>query len=135
MSFRTFVMIKPDGVARGLVGNIISRFENKGFRLTKCQLMTPSKELAMAHYVEHKDKDFYGRITDYISSGPVMAMVWESSHENTVSIIRKFIGCTDPVDAALGTIRGDFAISKYQNVIHASDSNESADREIALWFN
>lgn len=89
----------------------------------------------MVHYIEHKDKDFFGRITDYISSGPIMAMVLVSPHENTMSSIRKVIGSADPADAAIGTIRGDFAISKYQNISHASDSNESAACEIALWFN
>lgn len=132
--FRSFVMIKPDGVSRGLSGDIIKKFEKKGFRLVKCQLMTPSKELAKKHYDEHKDKDFFERITDYISGGPVMAMAFESTCETTVSVIRQMIGTTDPSKALQGTIRGDYALSPFQNVIHASDSNESAAREISLWF-
>jgi nucleoside-diphosphate kinase len=133
MSFRTFIMIKPDGVSRGLTGSIISRFEKRGFRLIKCQMLQPSKDLAEKHYEEHRGKDFFDRITDYISSGPVVAFVVESPCE-CINIVRKMIGKTDPVDAEPGTIRGDFAISKYQNVIHASDSTFSAEREIALWF-
>lgn len=130
---RAFVMIKPDGVARNLIGNIVSRFEAKGLKVIKLIMLTPTKELAQAHYEEHKNKDFFDRITDYISSGPVVAMVIEGP-DDCFRVVRKMVGATDPLDAELGSIRGDLAISKYSNIIHASDSNESAEREITLWF-
>ena len=133
MKFRSFVMIKPDGVSRKLVGNVILRFEQKGFAVTNLKMVLPTKELAEYHYEEHRGKSFFDRITDYISSGPVVAMVIEGP-EQTVPLIRKMIGNKDPVTACLGTIRGDFALTKYQNIIHASDSDESAEREIKLWF-
>jgi len=135
MAYRTFVMIKPEGVSRSLCGAIIKRFETRGFKMSQCRMLTPSKELAENHYIEHKGKDFYERITSHIASGPVLAMVIESQYECTVSLVRKMLGTTDPFDSNPGTIRGDYAISKYQNIIHASDSKESADREISLWFN
>ena len=134
MRNRTFVMIKPDGVYRKLVGNIIDRFERKGFDIINMRMLQPTKELAESHYEEHRGKDFYNRITDYISSGPVVALVVEGP-EKTVTLVRNMIGNKNPVDAEIGTIRGDFALTKYQNIIHASDSNESAEREISLWFN
>ena len=133
MRKKTFVMIKPDGFQRKLVGNIISRFEIKGFDIINMKLFQPSKELAKAHYIEHQDKDFYDRITDYIASGFVVALVLEGPPD-TVKMVRQMIGKTDPVDSLPGTIRGDLALSKYENIIHASDCDESAKREIDLWF-
>jgi nucleoside-diphosphate kinase len=132
--FRSFVMIKPDGVSRKLVGNVIIRFEQKGFNVAYLKMVLPTKELAEQHYEEHRGKPFYDRITDYISSGPVVAMVIEGP-EQTIPLIRKMIGNKDPVTACLGTIRGDYALTKYQNIIHASDSDISAKKEIDLWFN
>lgn len=133
MLFRSFIMIKPEGVSRGLYGNIIQRFLDRGFKITHCRMLTPSKELAEGHYAEHKGKDFFGRITSHIASGLVLAIVLESPYE-CISTVRKMIGSTDPAEANPGTIRGDYALSKFENVIHASDSKESAEREIALWF-
>ena len=133
MSFQTFIMIKPEGVNKGLIGTIIKRFEVRGFKISQCKMLTPSKELAESHYDEHKGKDFFDRIVNNIASGPVVAIVLESQFE-CISMVRKMIGATDPQEASPGTIRGDYAISKFQNMIHASDSIESANREIALWF-
>lgn len=132
--FRSFVLIKPDGVLRGLTGKIISRFENKGFSIQSLKMLVPTKELAEQHYIEHTNKDFYDEITNYISSGPVIAISLESFNEDTVQIVRKMVGDKNPRKAELGTIRGDYGISKYKNIIHAADSNESAKREICLWF-
>lgn len=130
---RAFVMIKPDGVARGLMGEIIKRFEQRGFRITKMQMLTPTKDLAKKHYWEHRSRDFFGRVIDYVSSGPVLAMVLEGP-EKCIEMVRKMIGATFPLNADPGTIRGDFGIIQYQNIIHGSDSVGSAEREIELWF-
>ncbi|NLN06066.1 MAG: nucleoside-diphosphate kinase [Firmicutes bacterium] len=129
---RTFVMVKPDGVQRNLVGEIIRRFERKGFKLVGLKMMQVSGELAAKHYAEHKGKPFYGELIDFITSGPVVAMVWEGL--NAVSVIRSMMGKTNPAEAAPGTIRGDFAVFMGNNVIHGSDSPESAEREINLFF-
>ena len=129
---RTFVMIKPDGVERGLIGNVISRFESKGFKLIKAKLIQLDKELAGRHYVEHKDKPFFGGLVDFITSGPSFAMVWEAP--NAVKNARALIGQTNPADAAPGTIRGDFALILDSNIIHGADSVESAERESQLYF-
>lgn len=129
---KTFIMVKPDGVQRNLVGEIVSRFEAKGFTLVAAKLMQVSRELAEKHYAEHKERPFFGELVDFITSGPVFAMVWQG--ENVISIARSMMGKTNPADAAPGTIRGDFAVSVGMNVIHGSDSPESAEREISLWF-
>mgnify|MGYP001156489083 FL=1 len=129
---RTFVMVKPDGVQRGLVGDIVSRFERKGFKLVGGKFITISQELAEKHYGEHKDKPFFGELVDFITSGPVFAMVWEG--ENVISAVRTMMGATNPADAAPGTIRGDYGQTVAMNIVHGSDSKESAAREIKLFF-
>ncbi len=129
---KTFLMVKPDGVARGLIGEIISRFENKGYTLNRLEMLTPTKEIAEAHYAEHKEKPFFGELVAFLTSGPVVAMEWEG--ENVIAVSRMMIGKTNPLDAQPGTIRGDLASTMSQNVIHGSDSLESAERELSLWF-
>jgi nucleoside-diphosphate kinase len=129
---RTFVAIKPDGVQRGLVGEIIRRFEAKGFTLVGLKLMRVSKELAEKHYDVHRERPFFPSLVAFITSGPLVAMVWEG--DGVVAAARKLIGATDPLNAEPGTIRGDFAISISRNLIHGSDAIETAQREIGLWF-
>lgn len=129
---RTFLMIKPDGVQRKLVGEIIRRFEDKGFTLVNLKLVTPSRQIAEAHYGVHRGKPFFESVVEFVSSGPVVAMVWEG--DNVVELSRKLMGATKPVDAAPGTIRGDFANTIEQNLIHGSDSPENAEAEINIWF-
>jgi nucleoside-diphosphate kinase len=129
---RTFVMIKPDGVERGLVGEIVARFERRGFRIAEARMMRVSRATAEEHYAQHKDKPFFGELVDYITSGPVFAMVLEA--ENAVQLARQLIGATNPLNAAPGTIRADYAQSVEANVIHGSDSDESAEREIRRFF-
>lgn len=129
---RTFLMVKPDGVQRGLVGEIISRFERKGFQLIGGKFMTITRGLAEEHYNEHKDKPFFGELVDFITSGPVFAMVWHG--ENIIAVARKMMGATNPADAEAGTIRGDYGQTVGMNIIHGSDSEASAAREIALFF-
>ncbi|QOY35851.1 nucleoside-diphosphate kinase [Anaerobacillus isosaccharinicus] len=129
---RTYLMVKPDGVQRNLVGEIVSRFENKGFQLVGAKLLTVTREMAETHYAEHKERPFFGELVDFITSGPVFAMVWEG--ENVISIARTMMGATNPKDALPGTIRGDFAAKLSMNVIHGSDSVESAAREIGIFF-
>jgi nucleoside-diphosphate kinase len=130
---RTFVMVKPDGVQRGIAGQIISRFERKGLQLAAMKMIQIPRELAEKHYAEHKGKPFYGELLDFITSGPVIATVWQG--ENAVSIVRKVVGATRPENAEPGTIRGDFAITTSYNIVHASDALETAAREINLFFN
>ncbi|MCQ6273879.1 nucleoside-diphosphate kinase [Bacillus sp. V3B] len=130
---KTFLMVKPDGVQRNLIGEIVSRFEKKGFQLVGGKLMSISQELAEEHYGEHKERPFFGELVDFITSGPVFAMVWQG--ENVIATARQMMGSTNPKDAAPGTIRGDFGITVGKNVIHGSDSSESAVREIGLFFN
>lgn len=130
---RTFIAIKPDGVQRGLVGDIVQRFEAKGFQLAGLKLMQVSRELAEAHYGEHKERPFFPGLVEFITSGPVVAMVWEG--KGVVASARKMIGKTNPLDSEPGTIRGDFGIDIGRNIIHGSDAVETATREIALWFN
>ncbi|MGF1576697.1 MAG: nucleoside-diphosphate kinase [Cyanophyceae cyanobacterium] len=129
---RTFLAIKPDGVQRQLVGTIVSRLESRGFQLVGLKLMQVSKELAEAHYAEHKERPFFGGLVEFITSGPVVAMVWEG--KGVVAAARKMIGKTNPLDSEPGTIRGDFGIDIGRNIIHGSDATETATREIALWF-
>ncbi|MBS2770257.1 nucleoside-diphosphate kinase [Anoxybacteroides rupiense] len=129
---RTFLMVKPDGVQRNLIGEIVSRFEKKGFQLVGAKLMQVSRELAEQHYAEHKERPFFGELVDFITSGPVFAMVWEG--ENVIATARQMMGKTNPQEAVPGTIRGDFGLTVGKNVIHGSDSPASAEREINLFF-
>ncbi|MCR3923555.1 MAG: nucleoside-diphosphate kinase [Firmicutes bacterium] len=129
---RTYVMVKPDGVQRNLVGEIIKRFEQKGLKMSGLKLMQIPEELAGKHYGEHHGKPFYGELINFITSGPVVAMVWEGLH--AVSVARTMMGKTNPAEAAPGTIRGDLALFMGNNVVHGSDSLESAEREINLFF-
>ena len=129
---RTFLMVKPDGVQRNLIGEIVGRFESKGFKLVGAKLMQITPELAAQHYGEHKERPFFGELVDFITSGPVFAMVWEG--ENVISVGRLMTGATNPKESAPGTIRGDFAVTVGKNIIHGSDAPESAVREIGLFF-
>ena len=129
---RTFLAIKPDGVQRGLVGEIIRRFEVKGFTLVGLKLIKVSRELAEQHYDVHREKKFFPGLVDFITSGPLVAMVWEG--EGVVASARKIIGATNPLTSEPGTIRGDYGISIGRNIIHGSDAVETANREISLWF-
>ncbi|XP_015070802.1 nucleoside diphosphate kinase 2, chloroplastic [Solanum pennellii] len=128
----TYIMIKPDGVQRGFVGEIISRFEKKGFKLTGLKLFQCPKELAEEHYKDLQSKSFFPKLIDYITSGPVVCMAWEGI--GVVASARKLIGATNPLNAEPGTIRGDLAVQTGRNVVHGSDSPENGKREIALWF-
>ncbi|MCG1009092.1 nucleoside-diphosphate kinase [Salinicoccus sp. ID82-1] len=130
---KTFLMIKPDGVQRNLVGAIVGRLENKGFRIAGAKLMQVSEELAKTHYQEHEEKPFFGELVDFITSGPVFAMVLEG--DNVIDTARLAVGATNPQQAAPGTIRGDYGLTVGKNIIHGSDSKESAEREISLFFN
>lgn len=130
---KTFLMIKPDGVQRNLVGEIVKRFEAKGFKLAGAKLMVISDDLAKNHYAEHKERPFFGELVEFITSGPVFAMVWEG--EKVITTARDMMGKTDPLEAASGTVRGDFGMTVGKNIIHGSDSAESAAREIGLFFN
>ena len=129
---RTFAMVKPDGVEKGLVGEIISRFEKKGLKMVALKIMKITPELAEKHYGEHKGKPFFADLVNFITSGPVAAMVLEG--ENVIPTVRTMMGATNPQDAAPGTIRGDFALTIDENIIHGSDSPESAMREIGIFF-
>ena len=129
---RSLVLVKPDGVQRGLIGEVIARFERRGLRLAGAKFMQVSLELAKTHYAEHEGKPFYDGLISYITSAPVMAMVWEGP--NSVAAIRQTVGSTKPVEAAPGTIRHDFALEVGRNLIHASDKPETGARETALWF-
>jgi nucleoside-diphosphate kinase len=125
-------MVKPDGVQRGLVGDIVARFERKGLQLVGAKLMQVSQEQAKRHYAEHEGKDFYDRLLAFITSGPVFAMVWQG--DDAVAAARQLIGKTNGLEASPGTIRGDYAIHTNFNLIHGSDSRESAEREIGIFF-
>ncbi len=129
---RTFVMLKPDAVQRNLIGEIISRLEKKGLKLVAAKMMIISEEIAEKHYAEHIGKPFYDDLVAFITSGPVMAMVWEGIE--AVKVVRKMMGNTEPLEAAPGTFRGDYALFTGNNVVHGSDSPESARREISLFF-
>jgi nucleoside-diphosphate kinase len=133
MMERTFVMVKPDGVQRGLSGEIMSRFEDRGLKLVGAKFMQIDQELAAEHYAEHTDKPFFEDLTNFITSGPVLAMVWEG--QDAIAQVRKMMGATDPTDSDPGTIRGDFGLDMGRNVIHGSDTEPgSAEREIDLFF-
>ena len=129
---RTYLMIKPDGVQRGICGEIVSRFEKKGLKLVAMKLMVIPKEVAENHYGEHKERPFFPSLINYITSGPVLAMVWEG--ESAVSVCRNMMGKTNPKESAPGTIRGDYGMQTGMNIIHGSDSVESAEREISIFF-
>lgn len=130
---RTFLAIKPDGVQRNIAGEIIARFEKKGFKLVGLKLMQVTKEIAENHYGEHKGKPFFAGLVDYITSAPIVAMCWEGP--NVILTARQMMGATNPKDSAPGTIRGDFAVDIGRNIIHGSDSPTSAEREIGIFFN
>ena len=130
---KTFIAIKPDGVQRGFISEIIGRFERKGFKLVALKQLIPSKELAQKHYGVHKERPFFNDLVDFISSGPVVAMVWEG--QGVISSARKMIGATKPLEAESGTIRGDLAVNIGRNIIHGSDGPDTASFEINLWFN
>jgi len=132
MKERTLVLIKPDGVQRGLIGEIISRFEKRGLKIVAMKFIKPDRELAEKHYAIHKGKPFFEPTVRYITSSPLVAMILEG--KNVIEIVRKMMGKTDPQDADPGTIRGDFAQDIGRNIVHGSDSKESADYEINLWF-
>ncbi|MBD2346442.1 nucleoside-diphosphate kinase [Anabaena subtropica] len=129
---RTFLAIKPDGVQRGLVGEIIRRFETKGFTLVGLKFLQVSKELAEQHYDVHRERPFFPSLVEFITSGPVVAMVWEG--DGVIASARKIIGATNPLTAEPGTIRGDFGINIGRNLIHGSDAPETAQKEVSLWF-
>lgn len=129
---RTFIMIKPDGVQRNLVGEVIRRFEQKGFKLVGMKLLNVSRELAEQHYDVHKERPFFGGLVEFIISAPVVAMVWEG--DGVVASARQIIGATNPLTATPGTIRGDYGVSIGRNLIHGSDASETAQKEISLWF-
>ena len=132
MSERTLVLIKPDGVRRGLAGEVLSRIERKGLRIVAMDMRTVGKDLAETHYAEHTDKPFYGSLVDFITSGPLVALVAEGPR--AIEAFRALAGATDPVKAAPGTIRGDYALEVQDNIVHGSDSPDSAEREIKIFF-
>lgn len=129
---RTLVLVKPDGVARGLSGEVIARFEKRGLKICALKLLRLNRQKAELHYAEHTGKPFFAGLVDFITSGPIVAMVVEG--DNAIKVVRTMMGVTNPVDAAPGTIRGDFALAIGSNVVHGSDSPESADREIKIYF-
>ncbi|HEX6287049.1 MAG TPA: nucleoside-diphosphate kinase [Acidimicrobiia bacterium] len=128
----TFIMVKPDGVERGLVGEVISRFERKGLKLEKIRGLTISDDLARTHYAEHVDKPFFSDLLEFITSGHVVAMEW--SGEDAIAVGRRIMGATNPREAAPGTIRGDFGLEVTENLVHGSDGPDSAQRELELFF-
>jgi nucleoside-diphosphate kinase len=130
---RTLVLVKPDGVQRGLIGETVSRLERRGLRLVAARFLQISKNLAERHYAIHKGKSFYDGLISYITSGPVMAMVWEGP--NAIAAVRQTMGATRPIEASPGSFRHDFALEVGRNLTHASDSIETAEAEIELWFN
>lgn len=129
---KTFLMVKPDGVERQVIGDIVDRFERRGFVMRGAKLMVIPRELAEKHYAEHSERPFFGELVDFITSGPVFAMVWEG--ESVISLARMMMGATKPSESNPGTIRGDYATTVSHNIIHGSDSLASAEREIALFF-
>jgi nucleoside-diphosphate kinase len=129
---RTLVLIKPDALARGLAGEILGRLEQRGLKIRAAKLVQLDRGLAERHYAEHSEKPFFGELVDFITSAPTLALVVEG--ESAISVVRATIGATNPAEAAPGTIRGDLALAMPDNLVHGSDSPESAEREIALWF-
>jgi nucleoside-diphosphate kinase len=132
MTERTLVLLKPDTVRRGLVGEVTSRFEAKGLSIVKMELRTIDGELADQHYAEHVERDFYPPLRDFVTGGPLVAMVLEG--DEAIAVVRAIAGATDGRKAAPGTIRGDLSLSNRENLVHGSDSAESAERELAIWF-
>jgi nucleoside-diphosphate kinase len=132
VSQRTLVLIKPDAVRRGLVGEIVGRFEAKGLSIVAAKHMTTQRDLAEEHYAEHREKPFFGELVDFITGGPLVALVLEGI--DAVKAARQLIGATNPLEAAPGSIRGDYGLEVQTNLVHGSDSPESAEREIGLWF-
>jgi nucleoside-diphosphate kinase len=132
MAERTLVLIKPDAMERRLAGDILSRFEGRGLVIRAAKLVQVDRDLAGRHYAEHAEKPFFGELVDFITSAPTLAFVLEG--ESAIEVVRTTIGATNPVNAAPGTIRGDLALAMPDNLVHGSDSPESAEREIALWF-
>ncbi|MFO8109571.1 MAG: nucleoside-diphosphate kinase [Thermoplasmata archaeon] len=132
MEETTFAMLKPDCVQRGIIGEVLSRLEKKGLRISAMKLIDVSEDIAAVHYKEHKGKDFYGSLLSYISSGPVIILALTG--DSAIKVVRKVVGKTDPKEADPGTVRGDFAMDVSRNIVHASDSLESADRELGLFF-
>lgn len=128
----TYIMVKPDGVKRSLVGEVIGRLESKGLKLEQMRMLTISEELAGQHYAEHVERPFFGELIEFITSGPVVAMEW--SGESAISVCRTLMGATNPAEAAPGSIRGDLATVVTENIVHGSDGPESAERELALFF-
>jgi nucleoside-diphosphate kinase len=129
---RTLILVKPDGVRRNLIGEVISRIERKGLRIVALELRTIDRETAEAHYAEHAERPFFGELVDFITGGPLVAIVAEG--ESAIVAFRTLAGKTNPVESAPGTIRGDFALEVAQNIVHGSDSPESAEREIKIFF-
>src|ERR671921_2769182 len=129
---RTLILVKPDAFARGLSGEIIARFERKGLKIIAAKHMTVSEDLAKQHYAEHTERPFFGELVSFITSGPIMALVFEG--QDAIKAARQVIGATNPLEATTGSIRGDYAIEVGQNMVHGSDSNESAERETGIWF-
>ena len=129
---RTLVLLKPDAVRRGLVGEILGRIERRGFEIRAGKLLTASRDLGEEHYAEHREKPFFGELVEFITSGPTLALVLEG--EGAIAVVRTTLGATNPAQAAPGTIRGDLALSMPDNLVHGSDSPESAEREIGIWF-
>jgi nucleoside-diphosphate kinase len=129
---RTLVLVKPDAVGRALTGEIVARFERRGLAIKAARLLTVDRSLAEEHYAEHTEKPFFGELVDFITSGPTMALVFEG--EGAIATVRTTMGATNPADATPGTIRGDLSLSMPDNLVHGSDSPESAEREIGLWF-
>jgi nucleoside-diphosphate kinase len=129
---RTLVLIKPDAVQRKLAGEILARFERRGLEIREARLLTVDRRLAEEHYAEHREKPFFGELVDFITSAPTLALVLEG--ESAISVVRSTMGSTNPADSPPGTIRGDLALAMPDNLVHGSDSPESAQREIALWF-
>jgi nucleoside-diphosphate kinase len=129
---RTLILVKPDAFARGLTGEILARFERKGLKIAALKLVSTARETAEIHYAEHKERPFFGELVDFITSAPLVAAVLEG--DDVVKATRQLIGATNPLEANTGSIRGDFAIEVGQNLVHGSDSDESAAREIGIWF-
>ncbi|HVK03700.1 MAG TPA: nucleoside-diphosphate kinase [Armatimonadaceae bacterium] len=129
---RTYIMIKPDGVQRRLTGEIIRRFENRGLKLVGLKTLVPTRDVAEKHYAVHRERPFFGSLVEFVTSGPVVAMVWEG--QDAIKIGRQMIGATKPLEATPGTIRGDYTCDVMSNLIHGSDAPETAQEEIGLWF-
>jgi nucleoside-diphosphate kinase len=129
---KTLILVKPDAFARGLTGEILSRFENKGLKIAALKLVNTPRETAETHYAEHAERPFFGELVDFIVSGPLVALILEG--QDAIKAARQLIGATNPLEAATGSIRGDYAIEIGTNMVHGSDSTESAEREIGVWF-